>query len=125
MSFIFMNFFVAILNDSFEDVKSNTDKQSKEFEMADFILERVCDMLGISKRGKDAGQNASVREDDAASTNSLSNRSGTKFISYQVYMRDNLTCKSKYLCPFLSFSRLPSLLKRIHIALSIVVRYTF
>ena len=73
MSFIFMNFFVAILNDSFEDVKSNTDKQSKEFEMADFILERVCDMLGISKRGKDAGQNASVREDDAASTNSQDN----------------------------------------------------
>ena len=68
-----MNFFVAILNDSFEDVKSNTDKQSKEFEMADFILERVCDMLGISKRGKDAGQNASVREDDAASTNSQDN----------------------------------------------------
>ena len=73
MSFIFMNFFVAILNDSFEDVKSNTDKQYKEFEMADFILERVCEMLGISKRGKDAGQNASVREDDAASTNSQDN----------------------------------------------------
>ena len=42
MSFIFMNFFVVILNDSFEDVKSNADKQSKEFEMADFIVERVC-----------------------------------------------------------------------------------
>ena len=52
----------------------------------------------------------------------ISNRSGTKFISYHVYMRDNLTCTSKYLCPFLSFSRLPSLLKRIHIDLSIVVR---
>ena len=42
MSFIFMNFFVVILNDSLEDVKSNADKQSKEFEMADFIIERVC-----------------------------------------------------------------------------------
>ena len=52
----------------------------------------------------------------------ISNRSGTKFISFHVYMRDNLTCTSKYLCPFLSFSRLPSLLKRIHIDLSIVVR---
>ena len=51
----------------------------------------------------------------------ISNRSGTKLISYHVYMRDNLTCKSKYLCPFLSFSGLPLLLKRIHIDFSIVV----
>ena len=70
MSFIFMHFFVAILNNSFEDIKSNTDEQSKEFEMADFIVERMCDMLGISKQGNDAGHNASVREDDTASTNS-------------------------------------------------------
>ena len=73
MSFIFMHFFVAILNDSFEDVKSNTDEQSKEFEMADFIVERMCDVLGISKQGKDAGQNASVRGDDTASINSQYN----------------------------------------------------
>ena len=51
MSFIFMHFFVAILNNSFEDIKSNTDEQSKEFEMADSIVERMCDMLGISKQG--------------------------------------------------------------------------
>ena len=73
MSFIFMNFFVAILNNSFEDVKSKTDKQSKEFEMTDFILERVCEMLRINQRGKDAGHNDLVREDDIASTNSLDN----------------------------------------------------
>ena len=73
MSFIFMHFFVAILNNSFEDIKSNTDEQSKEFEMADFIVERMCDMLGISKQGNDAGHNASVREDDTASTNSQYN----------------------------------------------------
>ena len=73
MSFIFMNFFVAILNNSFEDVKSKTDKQSKEFEMTDFILERVCEMLRINQRGKDAGHNDFVREDDIASTNSQDN----------------------------------------------------
>ena len=73
MSFIFMHFFVAILNNSFEDIKSNTDEQSKEFEMADFIVERMCDVLGIRKQGNDAGHNASVREDDTASTNSQYN----------------------------------------------------
>ncbi|EDO31498.1 predicted protein, partial [Nematostella vectensis] len=41
MSFIFVNFFVAILNDSYEDVKASTDKNSKEFEMAEFILDRL------------------------------------------------------------------------------------
>lgn len=70
MSFIFMNFFVAILNDSFEDVKSNIDKQSKEFEMADFLLKRVRELLGIDKRAQDSCQNDSTREDDTASTNS-------------------------------------------------------
>ena len=58
MSFIFVNFFVAILNDSYEDVKDNTDKQSKEFEMADFILERLSELLGFRKRS---------RQDDDAS----------------------------------------------------------
>ena len=49
-AFIFINFFVAILNDSYEDVKDNTDKQSEEFEMADFILERLSELLGFGKR---------------------------------------------------------------------------
>ena len=52
----------------------------------------------------------------------ISSRSKTKLISYRVYIQDNLACKSKYLCPFLSFSILPSLLKRIHIDLTVVVR---
>ena len=52
----------------------------------------------------------------------ISSRSKTKLISYRVYIQDNLACKSKYLCPFLSFSMLPSLLKRIHIDLTVVVR---
>ena len=49
MSFIFVNFFVAILNDSYEDIRENTDKQSKDFEMHDFILERLRELLGFNK----------------------------------------------------------------------------
>ena len=41
--------------------------------MTDFILERVCEMLRINQRGKDAGHNDFVREDDIASTNSQDN----------------------------------------------------
>ena len=37
-----------------------------------------------------------------------------ELISYRVYIQGNLACKNKYLCHFLSFSMLPSLLKRIH-----------
>ncbi|PFX12876.1 Polycystic kidney disease 2-like 1 protein [Stylophora pistillata] len=67
---VFGDHIQAILNDSFEDVKSNTDKQFKEFEMADFILERVSELLGINKRGQDSCQNDSLREDDTASAKS-------------------------------------------------------
>lgn len=52
MSFLFLNFFVAILNDSYEDVKDNTDIQSKEFEMADFILDRLRELLRFRNRNK-------------------------------------------------------------------------
>lgn len=52
MAFIFLNFFVAILNDSYEDVKDNTDKQSKEYEMADFILDRLTELMGFKKRSQ-------------------------------------------------------------------------
>ena len=45
-TFIFVNFFVAILNDCYEEVKDNTEKQSKEFEMADFILQRLSELFG-------------------------------------------------------------------------------
>ena len=37
-------------------------------------------------------------------------------------MQDNLAWKNKYLCPFLSFSMLPSLLQRIHTDISVVPR---
>ena len=36
------------------------------------------------------------------------------------YMQDNLPCKNNYLWPFLSFSMLPSLLKRIHTDIRVV-----
>ena len=52
MAFIFLNFFVAILNDSYEDVKDNTDKASEEFEMADFILDRLTELVGFKDRGQ-------------------------------------------------------------------------
>ena len=44
-------------------------------------------------------------------------RSGTKWISYRVYMQDNVARKDKYLRPF---SMLPSLLKRIYTDMSVV-----
>ena len=50
MSFIFVNFFVAILNDSYDDAKENTDRESEDFEMADFIMEKLVGMLGFGKK---------------------------------------------------------------------------
>ena len=49
-------------------------------------------------------------------------RSGTKWISYRVYMQDNLARKDKYLLPF---SMLPSLLKRIYTDMSVVSRLLY
>ena len=63
-AFIFVNFFVAILNDSYEQVKCNTDKQSQEFEMADFILERLRDIFGCGKPQPEE-KNYSNAEDDS------------------------------------------------------------
>ena len=37
-------------------------------------------------------------------------------------MQDNLACKNNYLCPILSFSMFPSLLKRIHTDIRVVPR---
>ena len=54
--FIFVNFFVAILNDSLEEVRDNTDMQSEEFEMSDFILERLKELLGCGKHPGDESE---------------------------------------------------------------------
>ena len=48
-AFIFVNFFVAMLNDTHTSVKHNVDKQSEEYEMADFILDRLQEFLGFRK----------------------------------------------------------------------------
>jgi len=48
-AFIFVNFFVAILNDTHASVKQNMDQHSEEYEMADFILERLQEFLGFCK----------------------------------------------------------------------------
>ena len=48
-AFIFVNFFVAILNDTHAFVKQNIDKHSEEYEMGDFILDRVQEFLGFRK----------------------------------------------------------------------------
>ncbi|KAK2571916.1 Polycystin-2 [Acropora cervicornis] len=48
-AFIFVNFFVAILNDTHAFVKQNIDKHSEEYEMGDFILDRLQEFLGFRK----------------------------------------------------------------------------
>ena len=53
MSIIFVSFFVAILNDSYEEAKENTDRQSEESEMCDFILRQLVGMLRFGKKTSD------------------------------------------------------------------------
>lgn len=66
MSFIFVNFFVAILNDSYEDAKENTDRESEEFEMADFIMEKLMGMLGFGKKqSSEDDKNKEITEKDS------------------------------------------------------------
>ena len=45
------------------DAKDNTDKQSNEFEMADFILERLRELLGCGKRAAGESEEDSVGND--------------------------------------------------------------
>lgn len=45
MAFYFVNFYIAVINDSYEDTKTNTDYTAKEFEMSGFIVERLVDMF--------------------------------------------------------------------------------
>lgn len=52
-SFIFVNFFVAILNDSYEEAKEDTDRDSEEFEMGGFIMGQLAGMLGFRKKASD------------------------------------------------------------------------
>lgn len=47
--FYLMNMFMAIINDSFADVKSSNDKQKNEYEMVEFILARFKENLGLNR----------------------------------------------------------------------------
>ena len=61
-AFIFVNFFVAILNDTHASVRQNIDKHSEEYEMADFILDRLQEFLGFRKNPR--YDSSSETEDD-------------------------------------------------------------
>ena len=45
MTFLFLNFYISVLNDSYEEVNSNTNRDSNEFEMSDFMLDRLKEMI--------------------------------------------------------------------------------
>lgn len=47
--FYLLNMFMAILNDSFADVKSSNDKQQNEYEMVEFILSKFRESLGLNR----------------------------------------------------------------------------
>lgn len=47
--FYLLNMFMAIINDSFAEVKASNDKQRNEYEMAEFILSRFKESLGLSR----------------------------------------------------------------------------
>ena len=47
--FYLLNMFMAIINDSFADVKSSNDKQRNEYEMMEFILSRFRESLGLNR----------------------------------------------------------------------------
>lgn len=47
--FYLLNMFMAIINDTFADVKSSNDKQQNEYEMVEFILSRFKENLGLNR----------------------------------------------------------------------------
>lgn len=47
--FYLLNMFMAIINDSFADVKSSNDKQQNEYEMVEFIFSRFKESLGLNR----------------------------------------------------------------------------
>lgn len=71
MSFIFVNFFVAILNDSYEDAKEHTDRNSEEYELGDFLFGQLAGILGFGKKTSDQEQKEeTMKESSLPSTNS-------------------------------------------------------
>ena len=50
--FYLMNMFLAIINDTFAEVKSDNDKQQNEYEMVEFIIASFKKRIGLGKRFK-------------------------------------------------------------------------
>lgn len=109
--FIFLNFFVAILNDSYSEVNSNLNKHSKDFEMADYIQMRLKTFFfdyfpnvrvhskNKENEGIEVFQNASEDKntDDNITRSSLSNIQNSFYISKQksIEKSDSLKTKAK------------------------------
>lgn len=71
MSFIFVNFFVVILNDSYEVAKEDTDRNSEEYELGDFLLGQLAGILGFGKKTSDQEKKEeTMKESSLSSTNS-------------------------------------------------------
>ncbi|XP_022779645.1 uncharacterized protein LOC111321123 [Stylophora pistillata] len=47
--FYLLNMFMAIINDTFSEVKSSNDKQKNEYEMVEFIISRFKENLGLNR----------------------------------------------------------------------------
>ena len=62
--FYLLNMFMAIINDSFADVKSSNDKQKNEYEMVEFILARFKENLGLNRNR--VGTNKSLFKSQAS-----------------------------------------------------------
>ncbi|XP_044184816.1 polycystic kidney disease protein 1-like 2 [Acropora millepora] len=77
-AFIFVNFFVAMLNDTHAVVKHNVDKQSEEYEMADFILDRLQEFLGFRKNPR---YDSSSETEDNKQESEMKGMSKTAFSS--------------------------------------------
>lgn len=90
MSFIFVNFFVAIFNDSYEEIKDNTHKQSKNFEMHDFILERLRELLGFKKETQ--------RENDIDNNPATPKHTAPESVSHEKLTFTSVAVSSQRLC---------------------------
>ena len=47
ITFVMMNMFLSILNEAFTSVRSDESKQSNDYEMVDFIIDRLKTMIGM------------------------------------------------------------------------------
>ena len=52
VNWILMNMFISIINDSYEVVSHNLAKQSNEYEIVDFVMDRFKEFLGLGRTKK-------------------------------------------------------------------------